>query len=234
MALTKIANDIRWLGSGPRCGLGELRLPRGAAGLEHHAGQGESGDRREPADGVRAGDRLRRDHRLVRRGREFRAERDDAGDGVRPAGRASNCWLPAAAISRRSWSTGWRRIASAAEGFVEQSLAMGTALAPEIGYEKAAALVKEAYATRPHDSRSGAREVRTGSRRTGSPARSPIASGLTYGWSLHELLPAAPGRLPRRTQGLPPHPQHQHAFGAQARHPPRRRVRARRAASRPA
>ena len=23
----KIANDVRWLGSGPRCGLGELRLP---------------------------------------------------------------------------------------------------------------------------------------------------------------------------------------------------------------
>ena len=31
--------------------------------------------------------------------------------------------------------------------FVEQSLAMGTVLAPEIGYEKAAALVKEAYAS---------------------------------------------------------------------------------------
>jgi len=27
VALTKIANDIRWLGSGPRCGLGELLLP---------------------------------------------------------------------------------------------------------------------------------------------------------------------------------------------------------------
>ena len=27
LALTKIANDIRWLGSGPRCGLGELHLP---------------------------------------------------------------------------------------------------------------------------------------------------------------------------------------------------------------
>ncbi|MEW6197683.1 MAG: class II fumarate hydratase [Planctomycetota bacterium] len=27
VTLTKIANDIRWLGSGPRCGLGELRLP---------------------------------------------------------------------------------------------------------------------------------------------------------------------------------------------------------------
>ena len=34
-----------------------------------------------------------------------------------------------------------------AEGLVEQSLAMGTVLAPEIGYERAAALVKEAYAT---------------------------------------------------------------------------------------
>jgi fumarate hydratase class II len=31
--------------------------------------------------------------------------------------------------------------------FVEQSLAMATALAPEIGYEKAAALAKEAYAS---------------------------------------------------------------------------------------
>jgi fumarate hydratase class II len=34
-----------------------------------------------------------------------------------------------------------------ASGFVEQSLAMATALAPEIGYEKAAALAKIAYAS---------------------------------------------------------------------------------------
>src|ERR1700682_2464946 len=27
VALTKIGNDLRWLGSGPRCGIGELRLP---------------------------------------------------------------------------------------------------------------------------------------------------------------------------------------------------------------
>ena len=26
-ALTKVANDVRFLGSGPRCGLGELKLP---------------------------------------------------------------------------------------------------------------------------------------------------------------------------------------------------------------
>ncbi|HUU46279.1 MAG TPA: class II fumarate hydratase, partial [Acidobacteriota bacterium] len=31
-SLMKIANDIRWLGSGPRCGLGELRLPANEPG----------------------------------------------------------------------------------------------------------------------------------------------------------------------------------------------------------
>ena len=32
VALTKIANDIRLLGSGPRCGLGELKLPENEPG----------------------------------------------------------------------------------------------------------------------------------------------------------------------------------------------------------
>jgi len=31
-ALMKIANDVRWLGSGPRCGVGELRLPANEPG----------------------------------------------------------------------------------------------------------------------------------------------------------------------------------------------------------
>ncbi len=31
-ALTKIANDVRWLGSGPRCGIGELNLPENEPG----------------------------------------------------------------------------------------------------------------------------------------------------------------------------------------------------------
>ena len=32
VALLKIANDVRWLGSGPRCGLGEMRLPENEPG----------------------------------------------------------------------------------------------------------------------------------------------------------------------------------------------------------
>src|SRR5262249_42470945 len=31
-ALMKIANDVRWMGSGPRCGLAELRLPENEPG----------------------------------------------------------------------------------------------------------------------------------------------------------------------------------------------------------
>jgi hypothetical protein len=36
----KIANDVRWLASGPRSGLGELLIPRTARRLDH-ARQGE-------------------------------------------------------------------------------------------------------------------------------------------------------------------------------------------------
>jgi len=32
VALMKIANDVRWLGSGPRCGIGELKLPANEPG----------------------------------------------------------------------------------------------------------------------------------------------------------------------------------------------------------
>ena len=42
--LSKVCNDLRLLSSGPRCGLREINLPRQAARLLDHAGQGEPGD----------------------------------------------------------------------------------------------------------------------------------------------------------------------------------------------
>ncbi len=39
---SKIANDVRFLGSGPRCGYGEWHLPENEPGLLHHARQGKS------------------------------------------------------------------------------------------------------------------------------------------------------------------------------------------------
>ena len=41
--LTKICNDIRWMGSGPRAGLAEIHLPGPAARLVDHARQGQPG-----------------------------------------------------------------------------------------------------------------------------------------------------------------------------------------------
>ena len=32
VALTKIANDVRWLASGPRCGIGEITIPANEPG----------------------------------------------------------------------------------------------------------------------------------------------------------------------------------------------------------
>ena len=60
VSLTKIANDIRWLGSGPRCGIGELLPARDAARQLDHARQGQPGDLRGGDPGLRPGDRQRR------------------------------------------------------------------------------------------------------------------------------------------------------------------------------
>lgn len=40
--MMKIANDVRWLASGPRDGLGEITIPGERTGFVHHAGQGQS------------------------------------------------------------------------------------------------------------------------------------------------------------------------------------------------
>ena len=53
MACYKIANDMRFLGSGPRSGLGELDPARERAGIVHHAGQGEPDPGRSHDAGLR-------------------------------------------------------------------------------------------------------------------------------------------------------------------------------------
>ena len=42
MSLVKVANDVRWMASGPHSGLDEIELPALQAGFVDHAGQGES------------------------------------------------------------------------------------------------------------------------------------------------------------------------------------------------
>ena len=71
----KICNDIRWLASGPRSGLGELSLPENETRQLHHAGQGEPHAVRGDDHALRAGDGERRRRHAGRRLRELRAQR---------------------------------------------------------------------------------------------------------------------------------------------------------------
>jgi fumarate hydratase, class II len=146
VSLTKIANDIRWLGSGPRCGIGELRLPAVQPGSSIMPGK---------VNPVIA------ESLLMACAQVIGYDATIAWCGA--AGNFElNAMMPVLAYdlleaiellsaSARNFSRrlveGLEADRARAEAFVERSLAMGTALAPEIGYERAAGLVKEAYAS---------------------------------------------------------------------------------------
>jgi len=144
VASTKIANDIRWLGSGPRCGLGELRLPAVQPGSSIMPGKVNP----VIAESV-----------LMVCAQVIGYDAAIAWSGA--AGNFElNVMMPVmaydllesiellAAASRNfaeRMVEGLEADRERAGAYVEQSLAMGTALVPEIGYERAAELVKEAY-----------------------------------------------------------------------------------------
>jgi fumarate hydratase class II len=145
-ALTKIANDIRWLGSGPRCGFGELKLPEVQPGSSIMPGK---------VNPVIAESLLMACAQVV--GHDVTIAWCCASGNFE-----LNVMMPVIAYdllesiellaaSSRNFSerliAGLQADRECVGSLVEQSLAMGTALAPEIGYERAAALVKEAYAT---------------------------------------------------------------------------------------
>jgi fumarate hydratase, class II len=144
VALTKIGNDIRWLASGPRCGLGELKLPETQPGSSIMPGK---------VNPVIVESLLMACSQVI--------GYDAAITWCCGAGNFElNVMMPVmaydlvesiellAAVSKNLEQRAVRGLqadAARASGFVEQSLAMCTVLAPEIGYERAAAIAKEAY-----------------------------------------------------------------------------------------
>lgn len=145
VALTKIANDIRWLGSGPRCGIGELRIPAVQPGSSIMPGK---------VNPVIA------ESLLMVCAQVMGHDAAIAWCGAAGSTFELNVMMPLMAwnlldsiallaAGARNFATrlvdGLEADRARAEGLVEQSLAMATVLAPEIGYERAAALVKEAW-----------------------------------------------------------------------------------------
>ena len=86
VSLTKIANDIRWMGSGPAHRADRDLPARPAARQLDHARQGQSGAVRGVASGGCADRRKRRRRGLERSGGQLRAQRDAAGDSAQRAG----------------------------------------------------------------------------------------------------------------------------------------------------
>jgi fumarate hydratase, class II len=146
LALTKIANDIRWLGSGPRCGIGELRLPAVQPGSSIMPGK---------VNPVIAESVLMICVQVV--------GHDAAIAWCAAAGNFElNVMMPLIAwnlldsISLLAAGTsnfeqrlvaGLEADRNRAEAFVERSLAMVTVLAPVLGYDRAAEIAKQAHAT---------------------------------------------------------------------------------------
>jgi len=147
VSLTKIANDIRWLASGPRCGIGEINIPA-----------------TQPGSSIMPGKVNPVMSEMV-----LQVAAQVVGNDATIAWAAAwgstfelNVMMPVIAfnllqsielLSRAARVFADRCVDGIAanvprcEGLVEQSLAMCTSLAPLIGYDKAADIAKKSFAT---------------------------------------------------------------------------------------
>jgi fumarate hydratase class II len=146
VSLTKIANDIRWLGSGPRCGLGEIKIPATQPGSSIMPGK---------VNPVMS-------EMLIQVCAQVIGNDAAVTIGARDSILDLNVMMPLIARnlleSIRLLSNGVGVFAERCVAgidadvercgqMIEQSLAMCTSLAPAIGYDQAAAIAKEAYAS---------------------------------------------------------------------------------------
>jgi fumarate hydratase class II len=146
ISLSKIANDIRWLASGPRCGIGEISIPSTQPGSSIMPGK---------VNPVMSEMALMVAAQVIG---------NDATIAFAASGLGStfelNVMMPvmaynllqsiellarAARVFADRCVAGLEANVERCEGLVEQSLAMCTSLAPIIGYDKAAEVAKESF-----------------------------------------------------------------------------------------
>ena len=146
ISLYKVANDLRWLGAGPRAGIAEIALPEVQPGSSIMPGKVNPVIPESTTPGRSPGHRQRRRRCGRRPGQLLRAEHDDARGRPQPASEH----LPPRRRRRPTWPpSAWRasRPPAGARTWWSAASWWATALAPEIGYDAAAAIAKEAAAT---------------------------------------------------------------------------------------
>jgi fumarate hydratase class II len=144
VGLAKIANDIRWLGSGPRCGLGEIFLPS-----------------LQPGSSIMPG---KVNPVIPEAVLQVAAQVIGNDATITVCGQAGNfelnVMLPvlaynllqsiglladAAVVLAEKCVAGIAANREACAAFIERSLALATGLVPAIGYDRAAAVAQKAY-----------------------------------------------------------------------------------------
>ena len=147
VGLTKIANDIRWLGSGPRCGIGELRLPEVQPGSSIMPGKVNPvicESVLQVCAQVIGSDAAVTYAGAVLGNLDLHVGMPVMAHNVLESTRllANVC-----DVFVEKCINGLEANRERAEQLVEQSLAMCTSLAPLIGYDTAAEIAKEAFKT---------------------------------------------------------------------------------------
>ena len=146
VALTKIANDVRWLASGPRCGIGEITIPATQPGSSIMPGKVNP----VMAEALcqAAAFVIGADLTVTLGGQSGNFELNVMMPVMAHQQLESIRILAAAVrVFTERCVIGITAERERAAGAIEQSLAMCTALAPVIGYDAAAAIAKESYAT---------------------------------------------------------------------------------------
>jgi len=147
VTLFNVANNIRWLGSGPRCGFYELKLPDRQPGSSIMPGK---------VNPVMCESMMQVAARVIGNDQTIAYSGATGGqfqlnimmpvmgqttlESVHLLSAATRAFVEFCAVEMEANE-------KACEDSVEQSLAMVTALNPHIGYEKAAKIAKEAFAT---------------------------------------------------------------------------------------
>jgi len=147
VSLTKIANDIRWLASGPRCGIGELNIPATQPGSSIMPGKVNpvmSEMVMQVAAQVIGNDATITWSAALGSTFELNVMMPVMAYNLL---QSIELLSKAARVFADRCVAGLEANVARCEGLVEQSLAMCTSLAPIIGYDKATEIAKESMKT---------------------------------------------------------------------------------------
>jgi fumarate hydratase class II len=143
-SLMKIANDIRWLGSGPRAGIGELRLPENEPGSSIMPGK--VNPTQSEAMTMVAVQVLGNDTAVKVAGSQGNFELNVFKPVIaRNVLHSARLLTDACTSFRRFCIEGLQPDRERIEELVHRSLMLVTALSPTIGYDKAAEIAKKAH-----------------------------------------------------------------------------------------